>query len=71
VRDTIKIGNIVVRPEITELKYWFHLFLITLIVGLLVNWFIQPMPLDTKFLGLGTLFIGISDIIVHTLLKLD
>jgi len=59
------------QPEITEIKYWVHLLLIVLIVYFMVNTFVQPMDITIKNVLLGILFLGISDILVHTSLKLD
>ena len=67
----IKLFGINIRPEITEIKYWVHLLLIVLIVYFMVNTFVQPMDITIKNVLLGILFLGISDILVHTSLKLD
>lgn len=67
----IRIGKVEIRPEITDLKYWLHLLLIVLIIYFMINQFIQPMEITIKNVLIGSLFLGISDVLVHTLLKLD
>jgi hypothetical protein len=59
------------RPEIWQIKYWFHLIMIALIVLFMVNYFVEPMQIDLRTVIYSTLFIGVADIIVHTTLKLD
>lgn len=59
------------RPEIKDIKYWIHLILIVLIVYFLVNNFVQPMEITLSNVLLGTLFLGLADVVVHSLLQLD
>lgn len=61
-----------IRPkEIKEMKYWFHILIIVLIVYFLVNQFVEPMDITIKSVLLGTVFVGIADIISHTILQLE
>lgn len=61
-----------IRPkEIKTFKYWFHLFIDLLIIGILLNLFVEPMALDFRYFLLGLLFLGIAEVISHTTLGLD
>lgn len=61
-----------IRPkEIKTVKYWLHLVIIVFIVYFLVNTFVSPMEITIINVALGTLFVGIADIISHTLLRLE
>lgn len=60
-----------IRPELDDYKYYLHLLGITLIVYWLVNTFVQPMQITLQNVLLGALFIGIADIINHSILQLD
>lgn len=59
------------KPEINEFKYWLHLIILVLVVYLLLNKFVQPMAIDLQNVALGVLFVGLADIIAHTVLQLD
>jgi len=52
-------------------KYWLHLLLNVLIIYFLVNKFVSPMDITPMNIALGTLFLGIADISVHSLLRLE
>ena len=67
----VKIGSIEIKPEIEQPKYWLHLVILVLIVYFLVNQFVQPMEITIANVLQGVLFLGIADIITHTVLKLD
>lgn len=61
-----------VRPkEVLTIKYWLHLAIIAVIVYILINQFIQPMPITAKAVFEGTLLTGAADIIAHSILQLD
>jgi len=69
---SIKIGNFEIKPnEINTIKYWLHLLIIVVIVYALINTFVQPMEITIKNVLLGIIFVGISDIISHSILKID
>ena len=59
------------KPELNEPKYWLHVLIIVLTVYGLVNDFVSPMEFTLKNIGLGVLFIGLSDLMAHTVLGLD
>lgn len=71
----IKIGKWVIRPEVDELLYWLHLVIIW------VSWiFIMKNLFGISVLQLEFTFdiawkaiaaLGLSDILAHSLLKLD
>lgn len=59
------------RPELNSAKYWIHLVLIaTLVLGALQLLFGGNMFTLGKVI-LSAVLIGIADIIVHTVLRLD
>lgn len=66
----IKLFGISIRPEIDQPIYWLHLLGIALIVEFLLNQFVTPMQITLQTTLISTLIIGISDIIMHTILKL-
>ena len=68
----MKILGIQIRPrEIKKPKYWLHLALITLLIQLGLRYlFNHNMFSITWFFKIGIL-LGLADIIVHTVLKLD
>lgn len=67
----IQLFGITIRPEIERPLYWLHLLGIVLIVYFLINIFVQPMPITKENVIIGVLFVGIADITLHTLLKLN
>jgi hypothetical protein len=57
--------------EYKTFRYWLHLFLDVLLVFILLNKFVATMPITFKTLILGTIILGISDILVHSSLRLN
>jgi len=54
------------KPKINNIIYWVHLIVDVVIVYLLVNW---KNPENNYLLWL--IYLGISDIVSHSLLSLD
>jgi len=67
----MKVFGINLKPEVEKPLYWLHLVVIILIVYFLINKVVQPMEITISNVLLGTLFLGIADIIAHTILRLD
>lgn len=61
-----------IRPEIKDWKYWLHLLLIAFIVLHLTKFInASDMTVTVRLILELAIYIGIADIIVHTLLGLD
>ena len=62
------------RPEIDELKYWWHLVIIVLITFVLINAFVQPLSWNEIGINgviVGVVFVALADTVAHTVLGLD
>lgn len=80
---SIKLGKIVLKPEIEQPKYWVHLGVILLVVYAVINsivWLsgilgiavgITYMDLTWQYFIFGIIALVLGDIVAHTLLKLD
>ena len=62
----IKLGKWTIKPEIEDPMYWVHIGVILFVVNTLMN---LNNP-GNNFMLWG-LYLGISDIISHTLLSID
>ena len=70
-KEEVQMKKFKLRPEINEWKYWLHLVLISFIVLLILQLVKGGSMLTILNVLFGTLLIGISDVIVHSLLRLD
>lgn len=67
----MKVWGMQIRPELNNIKYWFHLILITLIVLLILKFIFQHDMLTLSMFWKLAVSIGIADILTHTVLKMD
>ena len=59
------------KPEINELKYWFHLVIVAAVAIFLIDYFLKTDMFSIKTVLMSVPFLGAGDIIAHTLLKFD
>ena len=60
-----------IKPEVKNIKYWFHLVVIASIAVVSLNLFVAPLQLTLMNVLKVTAIVGVADIIAHTLLRLD
>lgn len=71
----MKIGNIQIRPEVNDVKYWAHLIAIGVVTAVGITWWtggsvVPGMPLLIS-IGKLSVLIGIGDIFAHTVLGIN
>ena len=68
----IKIGNFTIRPEIEKPLYWVHILILAILVQIILGFFGHDtggiFTIHTLYFALA---IAGSDIVAHSLLKLD
>lgn len=59
------------KPEITTIKYWVHLVILSVVVLTLLKFIFKQDMLTIKNVLISVPLLAVGDLIAHTLLKLD